>query len=121
MICALVDHLAGRLYLNTVGWTSIMDTFEWVIMTSALVITLGPGLAALTTAWLFPWLRESIARPRLWGIGEMIFGLFFIMQLLNQTVVTGAGSDDLLFYTGLAFALIGCIVMALARHPAKRT
>jgi hypothetical protein len=65
-----------------------MDTFEWAAAILAVTICFGPGLAAVTTAWLFPWLRGSIARPRLWGWGELMLGLFFTMQLMDQTVVS---------------------------------
>lgn len=65
-----------------------MDTFEWAAAILAVTICFGPGLAAVTTAWLFPWLRGSIARPRLWGWGEPMLGLFFAMQLMDQTVVS---------------------------------
>jgi hypothetical protein len=40
-----------------------MDTFEWAVAILAVTICFGPGLAAVTTAWLFPWLRGSIERP----------------------------------------------------------
>ncbi|WP_143672328.1 hypothetical protein [Streptomyces sp. OK228] len=65
-----------------------MDTFEWAAAILAVTICFGPGLAAVTTAWLFPWLKGSIARPRLWGWGELMLGLFFTMQLMDQTVVS---------------------------------
>ncbi|GHD60264.1 hypothetical protein GCM10010317_052320 [Streptomyces mirabilis] len=50
----------------------VMDTFEWAVAILAVTICFGPGLAAVTTDWLFPWLRGSIARPRLWGWGELM-------------------------------------------------
>ncbi|MFE5375382.1 hypothetical protein [Streptomyces mirabilis] len=64
-----------------------------------------------------PWLRGSIARPRLWGWGELMLGLFFAMQLMDQTVVSTPHSGDVLFYGGLAFGIAGLYLMMLARSP----
>ncbi|WP_143670775.1 hypothetical protein [Streptomyces sp. OV198] len=94
-----------------------MDTFEWAVAILAATICFGPGLAAVTTAWLFPWLRGSIARPRLWGWGELMLGLFFAMQLMDQTIIFTPHSGDVLFYGGLAFGIAGLYLMMLARSP----
>ncbi|MFJ8022124.1 hypothetical protein [Streptomyces sp. NPDC096311] len=94
-----------------------MDTFEWAVAILALAICFGPGLAAVTTAWLFPWLRGSIARPRLWGWGQLMLGLFFAMQLMDQTIIFTPHSGDVLFYGGLAFGIGGLCLMMLARSP----
>ena len=97
--------------------SSGVDTFEWAVAILAATICFGPGLAAVTTAWLFPWLRGSIARPRLWGWGELMLGLFFAMQLMDQTIIFTPHSGDVLFYGGLAFGVVGLYLMMLARSP----
>lgn len=99
------------------GGFSVMDAFEWAVTILAATICFVPGLAAVTTAWLFPWLRASIARPRLWGWGELMLGLFFALQLMDQTIIFIPHSGDVLFYGGLAFGVVGLYLMMLARSP----
>ncbi|MFB8129865.1 hypothetical protein ACFWBS_08585 [Streptomyces mirabilis] len=46
-----------------------------------------------------------------------MLGLFFAMQLMDQTVVSTTHSGDVLFYGGLAFGIAGLYLMMLARSP----
>lgn len=82
-----------------------MDTFEWAVAILAVTICFGPGLAAVTTAWLFPWLRGSIARPRLWGWGALMLGPLLRHAAYGPNGRFHPHSGDVLFYGGLAFGI----------------
>ena len=53
-----------------------MSTFFLVLgMALALVIGWAGALAVATGKVTFPWLRRSVHRPRLWGVGSLLMAV----------------------------------------------
>ncbi|MDX6330437.1 MAG: hypothetical protein QOI83_2820 [Streptomycetaceae bacterium] len=61
-----------------------MATILTVVLCLVALLTLGTGLAALTGGWVLPWLAPQVRRPRLYGIGQLLFGVFTVLLTTSR-------------------------------------
>lgn len=60
-----------------------MDAYGWAALGAVLAITLVPGGAAVFRRWLLPRLRGRVESPRIWGLGVILMGLGWSVELLD--------------------------------------
>ncbi|MFC3575835.1 hypothetical protein ACFOZ0_21645 [Streptomyces yaanensis] len=95
-----------------------MHAFVFVTLAVILVLYAILGIVAITTGWVVPWLRGTIARPRLWGSGTLLFASGIALFRYGATV-HGTTAIDLVFGGGLLVFLSGAALQFLGQRPGR--
>ena len=93
--------------------TGPMDFIDWALLAGLWVVCFGSGIAALSSGWVFPWLRKKILSPRLAGWGNICAGIGFTIGPGLHADNWGAVAVACCFMAGGAF------LYHLSRRPKR--
>ncbi|MFB6962281.1 hypothetical protein ACFCYB_36210 [Streptomyces sp. NPDC056309] len=81
----------------------------------ALLVTFS-GVAAITRGWVPPWLRSSVRRVRLYGLGQLVVAFGLCWYAAFWTVFSDSEWGD-----GFGFPLVatGSILMVVGRNTGR--
>jgi hypothetical protein len=84
-----------------------VDILGALLVVCALFV-LGSGAMAATTGRMpMPWLAGRTPRPRLWGLGQFLFGLMVLFQAYCRIMDVSPDTRLVLSTTGFVLVLIG--------------
>ncbi|MFD3489933.1 hypothetical protein ACFWWB_05085 [Streptomyces sp. NPDC058690] len=88
----------------------------YVVVPFAVLSTLATaeGIAAITTGWVLPWLRNKVSRPRLWGYASLLMAACLALQMFDSPKTRFPFGD-----LGVTVGFVGLVMMVVARRPAK--
>jgi hypothetical protein len=86
------------------------------------LLALGVAFAAVTTGRMpLSWLAGQTPRPRLWGIGQLPMGLFFLFQAVAQVVHIAPGTRATVTGIGVVAMVIGFGFSWAGQRASRRT
>ncbi|WP_127358951.1 hypothetical protein [Actinacidiphila soli] len=97
-----------------------MDILNALLGACAL-LSLGLAIVAATTGRMLPWLVGQTPRPRLWGIGQLPMGLFFLFQAVAQVVHIAPGTRATVTGIGVVAMVIGFGFSWAGQRASRRT
>jgi hypothetical protein len=98
-----------------------MDALGWTMVGVAAAACLVPGVAAMATGWVIPWLRGQVLRPALWGLGEILLGAFMIWQAVMHSALSTHTGGGTVWLIGLPLGVLGFALMSLGQRPGRRS
>lgn len=96
-----------------------MNTALIVALILVAVLTVGSGLAAVTAGFVLPWLAPRISRPRLYGLGQLLYGGFTVLLVLSRIDQKLVYRSQTLMVSGFVCAVAGSVLSFLAQRSRR--